>query len=74
MPLLGQIGNLLTVLIAFIGGLLILNGSTALTAGIVVAFLSLSKSFANPIQPGGPADQSDYHGHGGRKTNLHSAG
>ncbi len=50
MPVLGQIGNLLTVLIAFIGGILILNGSTALTAGIVVAFLSLSKSFANPIQ------------------------
>lgn len=50
MPLLGQIGNLLTVLIAFIGGILILNGNTALTAGIVVAFLSLSKSFANPIQ------------------------
>lgn len=50
MPLLGQIGNLLTVLIAFIGGVLILNGNTTLTAGIVVAFLSLSKSFANPIQ------------------------
>lgn len=50
MPLLGQIGNLLTVLIAFIGGLMILNGGTGLTAGIVVAFLSLSKSFANPIQ------------------------
>lgn len=50
MPLLGQIGNLLTVLIAFIGGLMILNGGTDLTAGIVVAFLSLSKSFANPIQ------------------------
>ena len=40
----------MTVLIAFIGGMLILNGSTALTAGIVVAFLSLSKSFSNPIQ------------------------
>lgn len=50
MPVLGQIGNLLTVLIAFIGGLLILNGGTTLTAGIVVAFLSLSKSFSNPIQ------------------------
>lgn len=50
MPVLGQIGNLLTVLIAFIGGLLILNGSDTLTAGIVVAFLSLSKSFSNPIQ------------------------
>ena len=50
MPLLGQVGNLLTVLIAFIGGILILNGDTTLTAGIVVAFLSLSKSFANPIQ------------------------
>ena len=50
MPLLGQLGNLLTVLIAFIGGLLILNGQAGLTAGIVVAFLSLSKSFANPIQ------------------------
>lgn len=50
MPVLGQIGNLLTVLIAFIGGILILNGSTTLTAGIVVAFISLSKSFSNPIQ------------------------
>lgn len=50
MPVLGQIGNLLTVLIAFIGGILILNGSTTLTAGIVVAFLSLSKSFSTPIQ------------------------
>lgn len=50
MPVLGQIGNLLTVLIAFIGGLLILNGSDTLTAGIVVAFLSLSKSFSTPIQ------------------------
>ena len=50
MPLLGQIGNLLTVLIAFIGGILILNGNTALTAGTVVAFLLLSKSFSNPIQ------------------------
>lgn len=50
MPVLGQIGNLLTVLIAFIGGIFILNGNTALTAGIVVAFLSLSKSFSNPIQ------------------------
>ena len=50
MPILGQVGNLLTVLIAFIGGIMILNGSTTLTAGIVIAFLSLSKSFANPIQ------------------------
>ncbi len=50
MPVLGQIGNLLTVMIAFVGGLLILNGNTTLTAGIVVAFLSLSKSFSNPIQ------------------------
>lgn len=50
MPVLGQIGNLLTVMIAFVGGLLILNGNTTLTSGIVVAFLSLSKSFSNPIQ------------------------
>ena len=50
MPTLGQIGNLLTVTIAFVGGLIILNGNTALTAGIVVAFLSLTKSFSNPIQ------------------------
>lgn len=50
MPMLGQIGNLLTVTIAFVGGLIILNGNTALTAGIVVAFLSLTKSFSNPIQ------------------------
>lgn len=50
MPTLGQIGNLLTVTIAFVGDLIILNGNTALTAGIVVAFLSLTKSFSNPIQ------------------------
>lgn len=50
-PVLGQIGNLLTVLIALVGGILCLNyGEDIITVGVVVAFLSLSKSFANPIQ------------------------
>ena len=73
MPVLGQIGNLLTVLIAFIGGLLILNGSDTLTAGSVVACLSLSKSFS-PHSAGGPADQPDHHGHGRRKADFCPAG
>jgi len=50
MPVLGQIGNLLTVILALTGGAMILSGSAAITPGVVVAFLQLSKSFSMPIQ------------------------
>ena len=50
MPILGQIGNMQYVLLAFVGGILSLNGFGAITPGVVVAFLSLSKSFSMPIQ------------------------
>lgn len=50
MPALGQLSNLMTVVLALVGGVMILSGSDAVTAGIVVAFLQLSKSFSMPIQ------------------------
>lgn len=50
MPLLNQIGNIQYVLLAFIGGVMAINGFGGITAGIVVAFLSLSKSFSMPFQ------------------------
>lgn len=50
MPALGQISNLLMVILAILGGAMILSGSSSVTAGIVVAFLQLSKSFSMPIQ------------------------
>lgn len=50
MPILSQIGNLQYILLAILGGALVLNGKGNMTAGVVVAFLSLSKAFSMPIQ------------------------
>ena len=50
MPILYQIGNLQYVLLALVGGGMALTGAGGITPGIVVAFLSLSKSFSMPIQ------------------------
>ena len=50
MPVLAQIGNLQYVLVAMIGGYLAISGSENITTGVVVAFLTLSKSFSMPIQ------------------------
>ena len=50
MPILNQIGNVQYVLLAFIGGVMAVNGFGGITAGVVVAFLSLSKSFSMPFQ------------------------
>lgn len=50
MPVLAQIGNLQYVLVAMIGGYLAISGSENITTGVVVAFLTLSKSFSIPIQ------------------------
>ena len=50
MPILNQIGNIQYVLLAFIGGVMAINSYGGITAGVVVAFLSLSKSFSMPFQ------------------------
>ena len=50
MPILYQIGNLQYVLLALVGGGMALAGVGGITPGVVVAFLSLSKSFSMPIQ------------------------
>lgn len=50
MPILSQIGNLQYILLAILGGCLVLTGKGNITAGVVVAFLSLSKAFSMPIQ------------------------
>ncbi len=60
MPIMGNIGNTLYVLVAFIGGLLVLTNSMNVSlkgittfslanVGIVVSFLSMSRQFSNTI-------------------------
>ena len=61
MPIMGNIGNLLYVLVAFIGGIFVLNGvmNVSISAGVtqfgienigvVVSFLSMSRAFSNSI-------------------------
>ncbi|MBP2058146.1 ATP-binding cassette subfamily B protein [Lactobacillus colini] len=48
-PIMGNMGNLLYVLIAFLGGAAAINGWAPLTLGTIASFLQLSKSFAQPI-------------------------
>ena len=50
MPIMGNIGNVLYVLVAFIGGFLsIVCGVSAISIGSIVAFLQLTKSFIMPV-------------------------
>lgn len=50
MPIMMNIGNLLYVVIAIVGGTLAITGVTgALTLGSIAAFLQLTRSFVNPI-------------------------
>ncbi|NCB42678.1 MAG: ABC transporter ATP-binding protein [Clostridia bacterium] len=49
MPIMGNLGNLQYVLIAIIGGVLAIETNAGLTLGGIVSFLTLSKSFSNPI-------------------------
>lgn len=51
MPIMGNLGNLLYVLIALVGGLLSVSNMPAvtLTVGAVSSFLMLSKSFTMPV-------------------------
>ena len=49
MPLTMAMGNLSYVLCAVVGGLLATNGYLGLTIGTLVSFLTLNKSFNQPI-------------------------
>ena len=49
MPINTNLGNMNYVLCAIVGGILALNGYSALTIGTLVAFLSLTKNFTNPV-------------------------
>ena len=48
-PIMGNVGNLLYVLIAVLGGAVALNHIAPLSLGVIGAFLQLSKQFAMPI-------------------------
>lgn len=48
-PIMGNIGNLLYVLIAFSGGAAAINGWAPLTLGAIASFLQLSRQFSMPI-------------------------
>ncbi|MBR3058550.1 MAG: ABC transporter ATP-binding protein [Clostridiales bacterium] len=50
MPIMGNIGNVLYVLVAFIGGFLAIQcGVESISIGVIVAFLQLTKSFVMPV-------------------------
>ncbi len=57
MPILGNVGNLLYVILALVGALLIwlgvtnigLAGTEAISAGIIISFLSMSRQFSQTI-------------------------
>ena len=51
MPVMGNIGNLLYVLVAVVGGTLALSGAVgdSITIGVIASFLQLTKSFTMPV-------------------------
>ena len=49
MPIANNLGNLQYVLIAIIGTILAINGNTAITMGVIISFLQLTRSFTQPI-------------------------
>ena len=49
MPIMNNLGNIQYVLIAIVGGLLAINGVSAVSIGDLAAFLQLSKNFTRPI-------------------------
>ncbi|MBU3186771.1 ABC transporter ATP-binding protein [Clostridium estertheticum] len=49
MPIMSNLGNLLYVLVAIVGGVLALSGIGGLTLGAIASFLQLSKTFSMPI-------------------------
>lgn len=49
MPVIGNLGYLFYVVVAIVGGILAINNIGGLTLGKIIAFLQLSRSFAQPI-------------------------
>ncbi|MDR0840434.1 MAG: ABC transporter ATP-binding protein/permease [Christensenellaceae bacterium] len=49
MPIMGNLGNLLYVLVAVVGGALALGGIGGITLGAIASFLQLTKNFTMPI-------------------------
>ena len=49
MPIMNNLGNLQYVLIAMVGGALSIFGFSPITAGVIGAFLGLSKNFSRPF-------------------------
>ena len=49
MPIANNLGNLQYVLVAIIGTIMALNGNTAITIGVIVSFLQLTRNFSHPI-------------------------
>ena len=50
MPIMGNIGNVLYVLVAFIGGFLAIEcGVSAISIGVIGAFLQMTKQFVMPV-------------------------
>lgn len=49
MPTIMQLGNLQYILIAFLGGMMAIHQIGAISVGMIIAFLSLSKTFCNPV-------------------------
>lgn len=49
MPVVGNLGYLLYIVVAIVGGLLAIHGIGGLTLGKIVTFLQLSRSFSQPI-------------------------
>lgn len=48
-PVMGNIGNILFVLTAILGGVLLLGGIGGITIGTIVAYLQFTKSFTQPF-------------------------
>lgn len=48
-PIMMNFGNLQYIILAMVGGWLVLKGYQSLTTGAIIAFLTLSKSFSNPV-------------------------
>lgn len=49
MPIVGNLGHISYVLVAFIGGIITVNGWTGLTIGGLASFLALNRSFNGPL-------------------------
>jgi len=49
MPVVGNLGHISYVLVAFIGGIITVNGWTGLTIGGLASFLALNRSFNGPL-------------------------